>query len=435
MNSSSVNAASNGSHTDEGGLHLGELAGVVIMNKTAEYFSIFVFAIAAALAFPQVFFPNYEPVVGMLMSFAVFSLAFIARAFSRFIFRVLDRRIGRAAKITVAMFVFGGSTMCIGFVPGYADIGVIAVILLCLARIGQGLGVGGTWDGLAIVMMLNSPKNKESWYSMMPQIGAPVGFFMAASIFYVLTEYLTPEEFYSYGWRFPFFVVLATQVVALFARLRLIDTPEYKNMVDHHELQSSPVNEVIRHHWKQLILGIYLPLTAYALFHLMTIYPLGYVMLYGKTSIPDMLLMQLVGGILAMITCVLSGILGDSFGRRKILFIVTAFVGVLSFNMTTLVSNPWFYVLSGFVLLGFSLGQAAGTLPHRFKTKYRYTGMSLTTDVTWLFGAAFAPIIAMSLTHMFGIEYAGYYLLSGVVATLLALYIVDRMVKAGTEEH
>lgn len=416
-------------------LHPEQLAGVVIMSQTAEYFSIFAFAIASALIFPQVFFPNYEPIIGTLLSFAVFSLAFISRSFSRFVFRRLDRRIGRAAKITVAMFVFGGSTMCIGFLPGYESIGIIAPILLCVFRAGQGFGLGGSWDGLPIIMMLNSPKNKQSWFSMMPQIGGLVGFFIAVSIFYVLTAYLTTEELLDFGWRFPFFAVLAMQVVALFARLRLIDTPEYDNTVEHHELRAASVIEVFRHHWKQLVLGIYMPLTAYALFHLISIYPMGYISLNGGLDIPELLIMQMAGAAIAIVTCILSGILGDRIGRRHLLVVVTILVGILSFNMHSLIDNTWTYIVVGFALLGFSFGQSAGTLPHRFKPGYRYTGVALSSDISWLFGAAFAPIFAMSLTHYFGIEYAGYYLLSGVLATLIALLVVDYMNKMGTEEH
>ena len=423
------------SNHEEITLHPEQLAGVVIMSQTAEYFSIFAFAIASALIFPQVFFPNYEPIIGTLLSFAVFSLAFISRSFSRFLFRRIDRRVGRAAKITVAMFVFGGSTMCIGFLPGYESIGIIAPILLCVFRAGQGFGLGGSWDGLPIIMMLNSPKHKESWFSMMPQIGALAGFFIAASIFYVLTEYLTPEELVDFGWRFPFFVVLAMQVVALFARLRLIDTPEYENMVEHHELRGSSVRKIFKFHWKQLVLSIYMPLTGYALFHLMSIYPMGYIALNGGLDIPKLLTMQMAGAAVAIVTCILSGILGDRVGRRHLRVVVTILVGILSFNMHSLIENTWMYLMIGFALLGFSFGQSTGTLPHRFKQEYRYTAVSVSNDISWLFGAAFAPIFAMGLTHYFGIEYAGYYLLSGVLATLLALLIVDHMNKVGTEEH
>lgn len=412
---------------DSDTLHPDQIVGVVIMGQVSAYFSIFVLAIACALVFPPVFFPNYELVVGTLISFGVFSLPFISRPFARFIFRRLDERAGRAAKITVAMFVLGGSTICMGFIPGYGEIGIVAPVLLCVACIGQGIGSGGVWEGLPIIMMLNAPEKKRSWYAMVPQLGGPIGFFIAASIFYVLTNFLTSEEFTSWGWRFPFFVALALQVVALFARLRLIQTPEYKNAVEQHYLRGSSVRAVWQNHWKQVILGAYMPLCSYALFYLVTIFPLGFVMLHEGMPVPDLLVLQMAGGLLAVFTCILSGPLADRYGRRRFLIIVTAVIGVLSFFIVDLLENPWIFVLFGFCLLGLSFGQSGGTLPHRFKPEYRYTGVAVTTDLGWLFGAAFAPIVALGLTLWFGLEFAGYYLLSGVIATLVALYIVQRM--------
>ena len=408
-------------------LHPDQIVGVVIMSRVSEYFSLFVFAIACALVFPQVFFPNYDPVTGTMISFGVFSLGFIARPFARLIFRRLDNRIGRVAKITVAMFVLGGSTIFIGFIPGYAEIGIVAIILLCVARIGQGLGFGGVWEGLPIIMMLNAPDNKKSWYAMIPQLGGPIGFLISASIFFVLTNFLTDVEFFNWGWRFPFFVALSLQVVALFARLRLIQTPEYKNAVDHLYLRSSSVREVLQSHWKQVILGAYMPLAAYALFHLVTIFPMAYIKLFAELPLPDLLLMQMAGSFLAVITCVLSGPLADRFGRRRFLIVVTVMIGILSFFIIGLLNHAWIFILLGFTLLGLSFGQSGGTLPHRFKAEYRFTGVSLTTDIGWLFGAAFAPIVALGLTIWLGLEFAGYYLMSGTVATLIALYIVQRM--------
>ena len=408
-------------------LHPNQIVGVVIMSRVSEYFSMFVFAIACALVFPRVFFPNYDPVTGTMISFAVFSLGFIARPFARLIFRRLDNRIGRAAKITVAMFLLGGSTIFMGFIPGYDEIGIVAIVLLCVARVGQGLGFGGIWEGLPIIMMLNAPDNKKSWYAMVPQLGGPIGFFISASIFFVLTNFLTDVEFFNWGWRFPFFVALSLQVVALFARLRLIQTPEYKNAVDHLYLRSTPVREVVHKHWKQVILGAYMPLAAYALFHLVTIFPMAYIKLFAELPLPDLLLMQMAGSFLAVFTCVLSGPLADRFGRRRFLIVVTVVIGILSFFIIGLLDHAWIFILLGFTLLGFSFGQSGGTLPHRFKAEYRFTGVSLTTDLGWLFGAAFAPIVALGLTIWLGLEFAGYYLLSGAVATLIALYIVQRM--------
>lgn len=427
MNISTANHEQDLPPADADTLHPDQIVATVIMTRVSEYFGFFVFAIACALVFPKVFFPNYELVTAMLISFSVFSLAFISRCFARLIFVPLEKRIGRAARVTVAMFLLGGSTIFIGFIPGYADIGIVAPILLCVARIGQGLGSGGVPEGLPIIMMLNAPEHKKSWYSMVPQLGGPIGFAIAASIFFVLTNYLTPEEFIDWGWRFPFMVVLSLQVVALFTRLRLIDTPEYENAVSHHFLHGSPVREVVKKHWSAIILGAYLPLASYALFHIVTIFLLGYIMLFQVMSIPELLFMQTAGGVLAIFTCVLSGLLADRFGRRHFLMVVTAMVGVLSFFIGSMQDNAWIFVLFGFGLLGLCFGQSGGTLPHRFEREYRFTGVALSTDLGWLFGAAFAPIIAISLTVWLGVEYAGYYLLSGVVATLIALYIADRL--------
>ncbi len=412
-------------------LHPEQIVVTVIMTRVSEYFGFFVFAIACALVFPKVFFPNYDLVTATLISFGVFSLAFISKSFARAVFTPLEERVGRGARVTVAMFLLGASTIFVGFIPGYAEIGIVAPILLCLSRIGQGLGSGGAEDGLPVIMMMNAPEHKKSWYSMIPQLGGPIGFAIAASIFYVLTAYLTAEEFIDWGWRFPFMVVLSLQVVALFSRLRLLDTPEYQNAVDEHSLRSSPVSKVLKNHWPQVLLGTYLPLASYTLFHMVAVFPLGYIKLFEGESVPNMLGMQTIGAVLAVVTCILSGLLADRFGRRHFLMVITAMIAVLSFFIGELQENTGLFVLLGFALLGFSFGQSSGTLPHRFEREYRYTGVALSTDLGWLFGAAFAPIIALSLTFWLGIEYAGYYLLSGAVATLIALFIADRLPSIG----
>ncbi len=408
-------------------LHPNQIIGVVIMSRIAEFFSFFTFAFACALVFPQVFFPMYSPATGMMASFAVLSLLFFTRPLAPLIFRRLDERVNRSARITVAMFVFGGSTVFIGFVPGYAEIGVVAPILLCLARLAQGVGIGGSYDGAPIIMMMEAPENRRSWYAMIPQLGCPIGFLIAASIFFVLTNFLSEKEFLSFGWRFPFFVALALQVVALFARLRLIDTPEFEYAAQRLELKDAPLLDVMRHNWKQVLLGAYLPLAAYALLQMVTIFPLGYIQLFGELSIPELIVIQLAGAFIAVFTCILSGVLADRFGRRRLLMLVAIAIGLLSFGIVDLFDRVWIYVLVGFTLLGLSFGQSGGTLPHRFKPEYRYTGVALTNDVGWLFGAAFAPITSLGLTLWLGLEYAGYYLLSGAVASLIALFIVQRM--------
>ena len=427
MNTNTSTANQDLSPTNDNTLHPEQIIATVIMTRVSEYFGFFVFAIACALVFPKVFFSNYEPIIATLLSFGVFAIAFVARLYARVIFGSLDQKIGTAARITLAMFLLGGSTIFVAFIPSYESIGIVAPILLIVARIGQGIGSGGISEGLPIIMMMNAPENKKSWYTMIPQIGGPLGFSIAAAIFYVLTHYLTPAEFIDWGWRFPFMVVLSLQVVALFTQLRLIDTPEYQNAVTHDFIHNTPVEKVLEEHLLQVIVGAYLPLAAYTLFHIITIFPLGYYTLHPELSISELLAMQAIGGFVAIITCLLSGLMGDLFGRRPFLIVITGMVGILSFFMASLLDQSWMFTLIGFGLLGMSFGQSGGTLPHRFEREYRFTGVALSTDLGWFFGAAFAPAIALSLTFWYGIEWAGYYLFSGVAATLIAIYTSQHM--------
>ncbi len=403
-----------------------EIVSTVIMTRVSEYFGFFVFAIACALVFPQVFFPNYDLLTGTLISFSVFSLAFLARPFSRLVFGQLDKQMGRGVRITVSMFLLGASTIIIGFIPSYEEIGIIAPIVLCVARIGQGIGSGGSADGLPMIMMMNAKEQKRGRYAMVPQLGAPIGFAIAAAIYYILTEHLTAAEFIDWGWRFPFIVVLSLQVVALFTRLRLVQTEGYNNAVKHHSLRLTPALGVIKNHWRDILLGTYLPLASYTLLHLITIYPLGYIQLFSELPVPDLLMMEVVGAVVAIFTCVMSGMLSDRFGRRPYLIVVIGMVGVLSFFIGDFLVNPWLFMLLGFALFGLCFGQSSGTLPHRFEKEYRYTAVLLSTDLSWIFGAAFAPIIAISLAVWFEPDFAGYYLLSGVLATLVALHLAKK---------
>ena len=199
---------------------LDDVITTVVMARVTDFFGFFVYAIASALVFPQIFFPFLDPLAGTLWSFALFSLAFLARPIASLAARPIQRRIGRAGKITLALMLLGSSTVAIGLLPGYAEIGIAAPILLAILRVVQGLGLGGSWDGITMQLSSAAPKGRVHRYAMVPQLGGPIGFCVAASLFYVLTGFLTEEEFYTYGWRFAFFAVLAVNVVSLFARLR-----------------------------------------------------------------------------------------------------------------------------------------------------------------------------------------------------------------------
>jgi MFS family permease len=403
----------------------GEIAIGVIIGRASEFFDFFVYGIASVLVFPSVFFPFEHRLEGTLYSFVIFAFAFIARPIGSIAFMAIQRRYGREAKLTLALFALGISTAGIAFLPGYASIGSLSIILLSVFRVGQGLALGGSWDGLPSLLALNAPENRRGWYAMLGQIGAPVGFTIASGLFAFLYSNLEPDDFLDWGWRYPFYVAFAINVVALFARLRLVATNEYTRLLEAHELEPTSVVEMTRAQGNTLVIGAFAALASYALFHLVTVFPLSWIRLYSNQSISEFLVVQMVGAALGTVGIILSGRIADRFGRRRTLGTVAVLIAVFSGFAPTLLSSGRIgqdiFILLGFSLLGLSYGQAAGAVTSNFDSKYRYTGAALTSDLAWLVGAAFAPLVALGLSAHFGLAYVSVYLLSGAACTLAAL--------------
>ncbi|MEL7281770.1 MAG: MFS transporter [Pseudomonadota bacterium] len=400
-----------------------DIVTTVVMARVTDFFGFFVYAIASALVFPRLFFPMFDPVTATVMSFAVFSLAFLARPFASFASRYVERKIGRAGKITLALMILGSSTVAIGLLPGYDRIGVMAPIMLAALRFAQGIGLGGAWDGITLQLKSAAPKGREGLYGMVPQLGGPIGFCVAASLFFVLTGFLTEEEFYSYGWRFAFFAVLAVNVVSLFARLRLL-TADFG--ADETPLQSAPFKEMLGTQWRTIALSTFLPVASYALFHMVTVFPLSYTLLFTEYSMARIILYELFGGVLACGAVVLSGVLADRFTKRRVLRVSVALIPLLCLTIYTLDSYPWIYITFGFVVLGLAYGQSSSIVPKRFPAQYRYSGSALSVNLSWIFGAAFAPLCGLALAAYVGLWASALYLLSGALVTWITLRILDR---------
>jgi MFS family permease len=409
----------------DGEIHPGEIAVGVIIGRASEYFDFFVYAIASVLVFPALFFPFADRLDGTLYSFAIFALAFIARPIGTVIFMAIQRRFSREIKLTIALFMLGTATCTIAFLPSYASLGTTSIVLLALLRLGQGLAQGGSWDGLPSLLALSAPENKRGWYAMLGQLGAPVGFLIAAGIFSYMLSSLSTDDFLMWGWRYPFFVAFTINVVALFARLRLVSTSEYSRLLDAHELDPAPVVELTRAQGSNIAIGALAALASYALFHLVTVFPLSWIQLYDTRSTTDFLHIQMWGAGVAMVGALLSGLIADKIGRRTTLGTMAALIAVFSAFIPTLLdggeTGQNIYILVGFGLLGMSYGQAAGAVTANFQSKYRYTGAALTSDLSWLVGAAFAPLVALGLSANFGLGYVSLYLLSGAVGSLAAL--------------
>ena len=405
----------------------GEIAVGVVIGRASEYFDFFVFGIASALVFPAVFFPFMDRLQGTLWSFALFALAFVARPLGTALFMALQARWGRGVKLTISLFLLGTATAGIAFLPGYGTLGGTAIVLLALFRVLQGLAMGGSWDGLPSLLALNAPKDRRGWYAMLGQLGAPVGFIVAAGVFAFLYASLEPADLLSWGWRYPFFVAFAINVVALFARLRIVVAEEYQHRMGELELEPTPVRELFRAKGRHVVIGAFAALASYALFHIVTIFPLSWILLYSQQSIVSFLIVQIVGAFIAAGAIVASGVIADRFGRARTLGALAVGIAMFSgFAPTLMEGGPvgqGAFILVGFALLGLSYGQAAGAVTANFGQRYRYTGAALTSDLAWLIGAAFAPLVALGLCANFGLAWLGAYLLSGALGTLVALGI------------
>lgn len=414
-------------HDDGHAIAPAEIAIGVVIGRTSEFFDFFVYAIASVIIFPQLIFPYMEPLQGTLASFAIFALAFIARPIGTAIFTSVDRNYGRGAKLTIALFLLGGSTAAISFLPGHASIGVWAAILLAIFRIGQGIALGGSWDGLASLLAVNAPENKRGWYAMIPQLGAPLGLIVASLLFMFLINALPAEDFLDWGWRYPFFVAFAINVVALFARLRIVVTPEYAALFEDRGLNAAPISETMRTNWKVIVFGAFAPLASFAMFHMVTVYPLSWVYLFTDESPARFLAIEAIAAAFGLVAIIISGVLADRLGRRTVLGATAAAIAVFSAFAPTLLasgeSGETMFMIAGFIILGLSFGQSSGALSNNFVQRHRYTGSALTSDLAWLFGAGFAPFIALWLSSQFGLLAAGGYLLSGAVLTLVALWL------------
>jgi MFS family permease len=410
-----------------GKVDAGEIAIGVIIGRTSEFFDFFVYAIASVLVFPKLVFPYAGPLGGTILSFAVFALAFIARPFGTALFIAIDRRFGRGTKLTAALLLLGISTVAVAFLPGYAQIGAWSAVLLALFRIGQGVALGGAWDGMPSLLALSAPPHRRGWYAMIPQLGAPIGLVVASALFAYFLKVLSADDFLEWGWRYPFFVAFAINVVALFARLRIVVTPAFQALFATTELKPTPVGQAIREERWKIVIGAFAPLASFAMFHMVTVFPLSWVFLFTREAPGRFLMIELLGALVGIAAILASGILADRYGRRALLAATAAGIAAFSgFAPHLLDGGPVgeaLYMISGFLLLGLSFGQASGAVASSFSQANRYTASALTSDLAWLFGAGFAPLAALVLSTRFDLIASGAYLLSGALVTLLALWL------------
>jgi metabolite-proton symporter len=395
-----------------------------LIGTTIEFFDFYIYATAAVLVFPSLFFPASDPASARLASLATFGIAFVARPIGSALFGHFGDRIGRKTTLVAALLTMGISTVSIGLLPTYSTIGVAAPALLALCRFGQGLGLGGEWGGAVLLAIENAPPGKRAWYGMFPQLGAPIGFFLSGGVFLVLSRWLTNEQFFAYGWRIPFLASTALVLVGLYVRLTITETPVFREALNRKERVRVPMFVVFRDHPGALVNGILTSLATFVLFYLMTVFALS----WGTTALgysrETFLLIQLFGIVFFALTIPLSAIIAER-GRKRALLGVTIAIGGFGLVMAPMLSAGTAGAMAtmalGLGLMGLTYGPLGTVLSEMFPTAIRYTGSSLTFNFAGIFGASLAPYIATYLANMYGLQYVGYYLVAAAGLTLIGL--------------
>ncbi|MDB6164761.1 MAG: transporter [Xanthomonadaceae bacterium] len=400
-----------------------------LAGTTIEFFDFYIYATAAVLVFPRLFFPGSDPTVGILQSLATFALAFLARPVGSALFGHFGDRIGRKATLVAALLTMGVSTVAIGLLPTYASIGVAAPVLLALCRLGQGLGLGGEWGGAVLLATENAPPGKRAWFGMFPQLGAPLGFFVATATFLLLTATMNDSAFFAWGWRLPFLGSAVLVLTGLWIRLSINETPAFREMIERQQRVRLPISEVIARHPRALLAGTMASIATFLVFYLVSVFALSWGTTQLGYSRPQFLWLEMIAVLLFSSTIPLSARIAGRYGSRNAMLLATSAIlvfGLVFARLFVAGSLPAIFVFLaiGMSLTGLTYGPVGTLLAGMFPTAVRYTGASLCFNLSGILGASLAPYIATWLATRHGLAYVGYYLSAAALLTLLALLTV-----------
>ncbi|MEC5151044.1 MFS transporter [Cryobacterium sp. GrIS_2_6] len=414
-----------------------------LIGTTIEFYDFYVYATAAVLVFPHLFFPTGNETTALLASFAVFGAAMVARPVGALVFGHFGDKVGRKATLVGALLTMGIATFLIGLLPTYAQVGWFAPLLLVVLRLAQGFALGGEWSGAALVATENAPKGKRAWYGTFPQVGAPIGFIIANGLFLLIATLLPSDDptrpstaFLEWAWRVPFLFSAVMVIIGLWVRLRLVESDAFTKAARTNRVHKLPLAAVFKSNWRELILGTFIMLATYVLFYLMTTFSLS----YGRAattapvaglgySYTTFVLMMIVGVLFFGVFTLASGPWADRFGRRRTLIWVTLAIIVFGLLFVPLLGAGFLgvmiFLILGFTLMGMTFGPMGALLPELFPTAVRYTGSAFAYNMSSILGAAVAPFIAVWLWTLGGGSpfWVGVYLSVMAVITLVALLL------------
>ncbi len=414
-----------------------KVVGASMAGTTVEWYDFFLFGVAAALVFPQVFFPDSDPAAGALLSLGTFAVGFIARPIGGLVFGHYGDKIGRKTLLVISLLMMGGATFAIGLLPGYAVIGFAAPVILVLLRVIQGFALGGEWGGAVLIVSEHGdPKHRGYWASW-PQAGAPGGQLLANGLLALLAAFQNEADFVAWGWRIPFLLSAVLVLIGLYVRLSVEESPVFRDAqalakarAAAGEKDSMPIVEVFRHYPREVFTAMGARFAENVAYYIFTIVITSYLTGFdGVHDLPSSFVLNavLIGAVFHLVTIPIWGALSDRFGRKPIYLFGAAGVGVWGFVFIFLIDTESFplvvlAIIGGLLFHGAMYGPQAAFLSELFGTKVRYSGVSIGYQLASVFAGGLAPLIAVALYTSFGSGYAvSVYLAVSALITIIAV--------------
>ncbi len=399
------------------------------IGTAIEFYDFYLYGLAAAMVIGPLFFPSEDRTAQTLSAFLTFGLAFLARPVGALLFGHFGDRIGRKATLVASLLVMGVSTLLIGALPTYAMAGWAAPLLLCVLRLGQGIGLGGEWGGAALLAAEYAPKGRRGWYGMFPQLGPSVGFLFAVGAFSLVYSQVGDTQFraegWTAGWRLPFLASAVLVAVGLYVRLKLAETPVFAKALQAHQQVRLPLAQLLTRHLVPLVQGALLMVVCYALFYIATVFALS----WGVTTLhiprPAFLGMLCVAILFMAAATPLSAWAADRYGRRPVLILGSCAALASGFLMQPWLSSgsPWLitaFLAVELFLMGATYAPMGALLPELFPTEVRYSGAGAAYNLGGILGASFAPYLAAKLAQHGGLAWVGGYISVAAAISLLA---------------
>ncbi|GAA2186411.1 MULTISPECIES: MFS transporter [Leucobacter] len=407
-----------------------KIATASVIGTTVEWYDLFLFGTASALVFNQVFFPDLPPAVGTILSFLTFAAAYVARTLGAILFGHFGDRLGRKSMLLISLLTMGGATLAIGLVPDFATIGIAAPFILLTLRIIQGLALGGEWGGAVLMTVEHAPQERRGWYGSLVQVGVPFGTLLANVAFLIVTATVSTEALYTWGWRVPFIASVLLVAVGIYIRLNIEETPSFQQVREQGAKAKLPFAYLMRHYWKQVILGGVATLSTGSSFTLMVASGVNYGTSEQGYSANLMLWVVLVACLLGIFFIPFFGRLSDRVGRKPIIAAGIAAEALLAFPFFWLLNtgNPAAVFLAyGLMMIAFSAnyGPIATFLAELFGAKVRYSGLSVAYMLSGLLGSAITPAVTVWLLNLTGqSDSIAWYIAASAGLSFVALFLL-----------